>query len=113
MKDEGQGAFTLLEIIIALAIVSSLLITLIYSLNYQLGLVERHETITVATLLAKDKLLELEKSPENKKGVFQEPYEGYAYETLVKDSPYIGVSEIVVVVISGKEEVRLNEYIFK
>ena len=45
-RDNG---FTLLEILIALAIVGGLLVTVIASLNYHLGIVERHETITVAT----------------------------------------------------------------
>jgi general secretion pathway protein I len=110
MKDSG---FTLLEVLIALAIVGGLLITLIYSLNYQLTLVERHETITVATLLAKHKLLDMEKNPGNKKGAFEEPYNKYTYETYAKDSPYPGITEIIVVVKSGEEEVKLNEFVFK
>ncbi|MBE0427181.1 MAG: prepilin-type N-terminal cleavage/methylation domain-containing protein [Nitrospirae bacterium] len=112
-RSERAGGFTLLEVLIALAIVGGLLITLIYSLNYQLGLVERHETITIATLLAKHKLLDMEKNPENKKGAFEEPYENYIYETHAKDSPYPGITEIFVVVKSGMEEVKLNEFVFK
>ena len=48
--------FTLLEIMIAVAIIGGLLVSLIYSLNYHLGIAERHEFATVASLLAKDKL---------------------------------------------------------
>jgi general secretion pathway protein I len=105
--------FTLLEILIALAIIGGLLVTLIYTLNYHLGIIERHRTITVATLLAKSKMNDLERSPDNKNGVFDAPYDGYTYETSVKESPYVGISEIIVVVKSGKEEVELNEFIFK
>lgn len=108
-----RGGFTLLEVLIALAIVGGLLVTLIYTLNYHLSIVERHEAITTATLLAKDKLIEMEKNPEDKKGNFDEPYKGYTYETFVKESPYVGISEIIVVVRSDKEEVKLNEFIFK
>ena len=110
LRKEG---FTLLEILIALAIVGGLLVTLIYTLNYHLGLVERQETITVGTLLAKNKMTELEQSRENKKGVFDAPYGDYSYETFIKESPYTGVSEIIVVVKAGKEEVKLNEFVFK
>jgi len=112
MKNRG---FTLLEILIALAIVGSLLITLIYTLNYHLGLIERQGIVTAATLLAKNKLLEMEKKPEEGrgKGAFESPYKDYTYETYVKDSPYVGISEIVVVVRAGKEEVKLNEFIFR
>jgi len=108
-----KKGFTLLEVLIALAIVGGLLVTLIYTLNYHLGLVERQETITVATLLAKGKMIDLEKKPESKKGEFDAPYNKYAYETFVKESPYPGISEIRVVVTAGKEEVRLNEFVFK
>jgi general secretion pathway protein I len=108
-----KNGFTLLEVLIALAIVGGLLVTLIYTLNYQLGLVDRQEVITVATFLAKSKIADLEKSPENKKGNFEAPYDGYSYETSVKDSPYAGISEIMVLVKRGKEEVKLNEFVFK
>jgi prepilin-type N-terminal cleavage/methylation domain-containing protein len=108
-----RDGFTLLEVLIALSIVGGLLITLIYTLNYHLGIIERHETITVGTLLAKNKIADVEKSPENKKGVFDAPYDGYTYETFVKESPYVGISEIIVIVRAGKEEVKLNEFIFK
>lgn len=110
MKKKG---FTLLEILIALAIVGSLLVTVIYTLNYHLGIVGRHETITVATLLAKEKMADLEKTPINEKGNFDDPYKNYTYETLVKDSPYAGISEIIVIVKTGNEEIKLNEFIFK
>ena len=105
--------FTLLEVLIALAITGGLLITLIYTTNYQLSLVERQETVTVATLLAKNKMTELGKNPGNAKGTFGPPYESYSYETSVRSSPYPGISEIIVSVRSGREEVKLNEFIFK
>ena len=108
-----RRGFTLLEVLVALAIISGLLITLIYTVNYQLGIVERQETVTVATLLAKSALTELEKKPESKKGKFESPYEAYTFETAVKDSPYPGVNEITVIVTSGKEEVRFNQYLYK
>jgi general secretion pathway protein I len=109
----GMKGFTLLEVLVALAIISGLLITLIYTVNYQLGIVERQETVTVATLLAKSTLTELEKKPESKKGKFEAPYETYSYETAVKDSPYPGVKEITVIVTAGKEEVKLNQYAYR
>ena len=108
-----RRGFTLLEVLVALAIISGLLITLISTVNYQLGIVERQETVTVATLLAKSALTELEKKPESKKGKFESPYEAYTFDTAVKDSPYPGVNEITVIVTSGKEEVRFNQYLYK
>jgi general secretion pathway protein I len=112
MKQTSRG-FTLLEVLVALAIVGGLLVTLIYTLNYHLGIVERQETVTIATLLAKNTMADMEKNPETKKGSCEAPYDGYAYETNVKDSPYPGVKEIIVAVRRGREEVKLNEFIFK
>ena len=110
---KNEKGFTLLEVLIALAIISSLLVTLIYTLNYHLGIVERHEAVTVATLLAKSKMADLKNSPENSKGTFEQPYENYNYESFVKDSPYPNISEIIVIVRTGKEEVKMNEFLFK
>ena len=108
-----KNGFTLLEVLIALAVIGALLVTLISTLNYHLSLVARQETITVATLLAKNKMAALAKSPEGNKGFFDSPYDRYSYETFVKDSPYGGIAEIVVVVRSGNDEVTLNELIVK
>jgi general secretion pathway protein I len=103
--------FTLLEVLISLAIIGGLLVTLIVTLNYHLGLAARHETLTLATFLAKNKMSEMERKPENFKGNFEAPYAEYSFETILRGSPYAGVSEICVVVKHGNEEVRMNEYI--
>ncbi len=112
-KIREGGGFTLLEVLIALAIVSGLLITVISTLNYHLSLIERHEAITTATLLAKYKLISMERNPVDEKGVFEAPYENYSYETYIKDSSYPNIKEITILVKFGKEEVRLNEFVHK
>ena len=113
MRMEKSRGFTLLEVLVALAIVGGLLVTLIYTLNYHLGIVERQETVTIATLLAKNTMADMETDPETKKGNYDAPYDGYAYETAVNDSPYPGIKEIIVTVRAGSEEVKLNEFIFR
>lgn len=105
--------FTLLEVMISLAIVGGLLVTLIYTLNYHLGIAERHGVVTAATSLAKEKMYDMEKSPSSNSGKFSEPYADFSFETSVKDSSFPGMSEIAVVVRSGKEEVRLSELVRK
>jgi prepilin-type N-terminal cleavage/methylation domain-containing protein len=57
-----KTGFTLLEVMISLAIAAGLIIILLYTLNYHLGIAERQETITVATHLAKVKMFEMEKN---------------------------------------------------
>ena len=116
MKSEKDSCitrkgFTLLEIMISLAVIGGLLVTLLYTLNYHLSIAERHERVTVASMLAKDKMSETEKNPVETKGEFPEPYSGYRFITGTKESPFPGFSVIYVVVSDGKEEVKLAELI--
>jgi general secretion pathway protein I len=106
-----RGGFTLLEIMISLAVIGGLLVTLMYTLNYNLGLVQRHETITIASLLAKEKIDESGSISEKIKGSFSEPYSDYSYEMEMNESPYPGVSEVSIVVKRDKEEVRFTKLI--
>jgi len=106
-----EGGFTLLEIMISLAIIGGLLVTVIYTLNYHLSLAERQEFQTIATMLSKNKMAEAEKNPVASKGEFSEPYSGYRYVTLISESPYPGVSVITVAVSRGNEDVKLSEMI--
>lgn len=114
-----QNGFTLLEVMISLAIVGGLLVTLLYTLNYNLGIAERHKIITISTHLAKEKMYEMEKNPAEGKGQFPEPYADFSYETHVKDTPFPGMSgitimsEITVKVKNAKEEFSLNELVKK
>jgi general secretion pathway protein I len=110
-KQSIKSGFTLLEVLISLAIVGGLLVTLLYTLNYHLGIADRHEIITQALFLAKGKMYALEKSPIKSKGSFQEPYNDFSYETTVKSSSYPGMIEIGASVRREKEEVRLGKLI--
>lgn len=113
MKVNSERGFTLLEVMISIAVVGGLLVTLIYTLNYHLGIAEMHGTVTISTGLAKEKMYAMEKNPVAGKGHFQEPYAGFFYETNIKDSFIPGMSEIQVVVWYGKETVKLSELIRK
>lgn len=108
-----QQGFTLLEVMISLAIVGGLLITLIYTLNYHLGIADRHSVITNATILARQKLYEMEKTPSESRGNFEEPYSSFSYETFIKNSIFPGMTEISVTVRSGKEDIKLSELVRK
>lgn len=112
IKGRKRG-FTLIEVMISLAIVGGLLITLIYTLSYNLGITDRQFTVTNITNLAKEKIEELEVNPQEIKGRFPEPYDMLNYETKVKDSPFKGMSEIIVVVGDEKESLTLSELIRK
>jgi len=106
-----KSGFTLLEIMIALVVIGGLLVTLIYTLNYNLGLVQKHETITVASLLAKGKIDETGSISEKIKGSFSEPYSDYSYEIEMDESPYPGVSEPLVTVRRDREKVVFSKLV--
>jgi general secretion pathway protein I len=108
-----EFGFTLLEVMISLAIVGGLLVTLLYTLNYHLGIAERHRTVTISTELAKGKMYDMEKAPAVGKGTFPEPYSDYSYETGIRASLIPDMSEMWVVVKSGKESITLGELITK
>ena len=110
-SDPSSAGFTLLEIMIAIAIVGGLLVTLIYTLNYHLGIAERQEFLTVASLLAREKMGEMEKKPESMQGDFPAPYSNYHFVTQLKESPFPDMSQISVVVSDGKDNVKLVELI--
>ncbi len=67
------GGFTLLEVMVALAIMAGVVFTVIGAVNYHLAIVERDRRETVAVLLARQKLAELEEVkdiPEKMEGTF-------------------------------------------
>jgi general secretion pathway protein I len=110
-SDSHAAGFTLLEIMISLAIIGGLLVTLIYTLNYHLGLAGRQEFYTVASLLAREKIVEMERKPVKSNGGFPEPNSAYQYTNEIKASRFQGMSEISVIVSNGKEYVKLEELI--
>lgn len=116
-KDRQRGCraqtkgFTLLEVMISLAIIAGLLVTVLYSLNYHLHIAQRQEILMTATSLARIKIQEMEKNPSTEKGYFKEPYSGYYYETMVKDSSFPSMIEISVTVRFGNDSIRLAELI--
>lgn len=110
---EMQRGFTLIEVMISLAILGGLLITLIYTVNYHMSIAEKQFSITNITNLAKGKIVEMEQNPQKSEGTFPEPYDLVRYKADVKDSPYTGMQEIIVAVDDGKENIVLSELIRK
>lgn len=106
-----QQGFTLLEVMVSLAIVGGLLMTLIYTLNYNLGITEKLFAVTNMTNLAKGKLDEMEIEPRETEGNFLAPYEALNYETNVRDSAFPEIMEIAVTVGDGKTHVMLSKLI--
>jgi general secretion pathway protein I len=75
-KAPGKSGFTLLEVIIAVAIIGSSLAILLGAVNKNLVLASQSKNITIASFLAQRKMgeIEVEGFPEigNQEGVFEE-----------------------------------------
>jgi general secretion pathway protein I len=106
-----KGGFTLLEIMIALAIVSIALVTLLSLGNRSIAVHDRLEKITRATLLAQDKMTEVEvtsrqtgKDLENEEGVFDKPFDGFRWRTTFTDTPLPSIKQVTVTVLWGDEK---------
>ena len=119
-RDRG---FTLLEVMIALAIVGIALITLLSLGNRSIGVNGRLQKITQATLLAQEKMGETEAAAdrkvlkfENDKGTFDTPYDEFRWELSFADTPLTQVRQVTVRVLWGDEKknelVELNSFLF-
>jgi general secretion pathway protein I len=77
--------FTLLEVMIALAIMAGVILTVISSFNYHLSVVSRDREETIAVLLARAKLDDPGFKPgEVAKGTFAPDWPGITWEAAVK-----------------------------
>jgi general secretion pathway protein I len=89
--------FTLLEVMIALAIVAGVLVTIISSVNYHLSVVSADREESVAMLLARAKLEELETGkilPEKKEGNFAPGHSGHEWKLQTEPLKVEGFGEI-------------------
>ncbi len=103
MPRRNRNGFTLLEVLVALAIAGGLLISIIELVNHNLSVVNRYQTEAVAGMLARQKIQELKQSPKEENGSFPEPYADYEYSTKIEDGPLPGLKSMVVVVTHGTE----------
>lgn len=101
--------FTLLEVMIALAVIGGLLVTLLYTMNHHIVVASRHEFVTVATMLARKKLSELGERPGRTEGAFDAPFSDYRFASDLKESPIQGIAELSVTVSRGTDRIRLTE----
>lgn len=98
MKQDG---FTLLEVMIALAIIAGVVFTVISAVNYHLSIVARDREEGVAVLVARQKLTELEEEkelPEKNSGTFAPSRPDYAWEMTTTPTLLPGVRKMVLTV---------------
>lgn len=108
--------FTLLEVMIALAIAAGVLLTVISSLNYHLSIVGQDREETVAALVGRAKLEDPDfgKVTDNK-GTFAPEHPELAWERETSSTELPGVSRVVLTVSwqDGKKRLSLVQYAAK
>ncbi|OGQ87968.1 MAG: type II secretion system protein GspI [Deltaproteobacteria bacterium RIFOXYD12_FULL_56_24] len=120
----GQRAFTLLEIMVALAIISIALVALLSLGNRSIAVHSRLQHLTQATLLAQQKMAESELKARSggvaqlneSTGTFAEPFADYQWRITISSTPLPAVQMVTVTVLWGKEErnelVEITSFLF-
>ncbi|MEK7307995.1 MAG: prepilin-type N-terminal cleavage/methylation domain-containing protein [Nitrospirota bacterium] len=84
MKALKKSGFTLVEIMIAVAIVGVTVIAVFNTVNYHADIAYEQTVSTRMLLLAKEKISEMETTPQNSKGVIEGT--DFTYENLVNNT---------------------------
>lgn len=124
LQEKKSGGFSLLETMIALAIIGIALVTLLGLGNRSINISGRLQKITQATLLAQEKMTEIELraqtgsfEPQNEEGDFVPPFEIYRWYTEFEDTPLASVRMVTVTVLWGEESrnelVELTSFVFR
>lgn len=113
------AGFTLLEVLVALSILSLALVVLLGLRNRDIDLVSTAREVTIATALAKMKMVEaqVEGFPElgEISGEFEEGYSGFHWRKVIAPTPFDYVREVRISV-QGQDdqiEVELVNYVFQ
>ena len=110
--------FTLLEVMVALAIMAGVVLTVLGSLNYHTGLLSAERDSTVLTLLARTRLIELEQQPglpQKSEGTFIPLHPDVLWHAELFATQYPALRKLVVKVqrSGDKREVALVRYVLK
>ena len=105
-----QKGFTLLEVMIALAIISIALISLLSLATSSINVNARLQKITQATLLAQEKMTDVEAKirnsstePPDEEGEFNEPFVEFRWRTVFEETPFPPLRMVTVIVAWGEE----------
>lgn len=90
MRSKTSG-FTLLEVMVALAIMAGVILTLLGSVNYHLGIIAAERDNTTLTLLARNIVDEKKLAPAKAEGTFApaHPELSWKVDSLPTDFPYL------------------------
>jgi len=119
IKAPGQQGFTLLEIMVALAILGIAMISLLSLANRSIAVHARLQHLTQATLLAQQKMSVSELTAQtngvsqltDSNGVFAEPYTDYHWRMKISSTPLPAVQMVTIKVYWGDEGSQEGVYV--
>lgn len=107
----SKKGFTLLEIMIALAIIGLTLVTVLHTVNYHSNVSYENIVTTQMVQSAKEKISDNETDPVNSKGNIEGT--DFTYENIVSATDDPGIIELKTVVKGEGKEIVLNELVRK
>ena len=110
--------FTLLEVVVALAIIAAVILTVLGSLNYHLDSISAERDNTTLTLLARNRLVELEQHgglQHKSEGTFAPAHADVTWRAELFPAKVPALQKLVVTVQrkGDKREVALERYVLK
>ena len=116
-----KNGFTLLEVMVALLIIATSFVVLLHTRNQSVTAADYAKRTTVATLLASERMSEIEQEDFPDTGEdssnFGDDYPGYRWKTSVSDTAYENIREVKVEVMwddgSSERSIGLVNYVRK
>ena len=109
--------FTLLEVMVALAIMAAVILTVLASVNYHLEIISGERDSTAMTILARARLTELEQTslPDRSEGTLAPAHPELTWRAEVSSTQLTGLRKLVLKLRrpSDGREVTLVRYILK
>lgn len=105
--------FTLLEVMIALAIMAVVVLSLLGSVNYHVGVIADERDSTAMTLLARSRMAEIEQAPAKGEGTFAPSHPDLKWKAELLPATLPGLQQLVVTVqrTGDGREVALVRYV--
>lgn len=96
----NESGFTLLEVMIGLAILAGVIFTVLTGLNYNLGVASYNKDLVLAATLGREKAEEVSLSgiPADLKGEFQGPLKRFSWKIAPADTEVPGLKRLNITV---------------
>ena len=107
----ASGGFTLLEVMIALAIIGMTVSVILHTVNHHAGIMYENTLSTSMFQIAKEKMVELEMDNTASKGAAAAP--GITYENNVSQTSDPGIIELKTIVTGHGKKITLSELVRK